>query len=377
MINPVKSCYTISPTHRKHKKSSILLGSVPITKVDNSKYLDVTLDAKLCFIKHLENCSNRALKKLRILNSLCGTKWVLTKLDRIQANSTQIISGAVSSTNNIKAERECELPALSQRRKYLTSKFINKIKSRDTEHISRRTFKKWNILSRLKRSSTLKYDNEIRDNLDLKHDSHNVLQESNLLSWIPEHTKIKLNLIEPCTKNESEDILKAKRIRTIETYLSADLVQIYVDGSSDETILKDGAGIHTTVLDDTTSLTSYGVRNIASNFSYQLEDKLKRISGAHNDILNQLLENDVSLDIYNKEFKACEAYIDKFISCKTKVKRIVSQSEVEVPQIGRTENYEVIQAMRLPEFSSKVFDENSREWPSFWNTFVKIHEDSK
>ncbi|GFU61330.1 hypothetical protein NPIL_171751, partial [Nephila pilipes] len=54
----------------------------------------------------------------------------------------------------------------------------------------------------------------------------------------------------------SEWIFKANGIRTIESYLCADLVQIFSDGSSDETILKGGAGIHTTLLDDTSSLAS-------------------------------------------------------------------------------------------------------------------------
>ncbi|GFS49454.1 reverse transcriptase domain-containing protein [Nephila pilipes] len=98
--------------------------SAPGATVDNPKYLR--------FTKHLENCSNRALKKLRILNSLCGTNWgttpktlkttytalirpnfeyaapiwahasetVLSKLGRIQAKAAKIIFTAVSSTNN-------------------------------------------------------------------------------------------------------------------------------------------------------------------------------------------------------------------------------------------------------------------------------------
>ncbi|GFS34187.1 hypothetical protein NPIL_218541 [Nephila pilipes] len=76
--------------------------------------------------------------------------------------------------------------------------------------------------------------------------------------------------MEPCPKNESEDNVKAKGIRTVESYLCTDLEQIYTDGSSDKIILKGGAGIHTTLLDDTTSLTSYGEENIASNFSFDL-----------------------------------------------------------------------------------------------------------
>ncbi|GFS30664.1 hypothetical protein NPIL_146601 [Nephila pilipes] len=83
-------------------------------------------------------------------------------------------------------------------------------------------------------------------------------------------TEIKLNLMEPSTKKETEEIVKAKGIRTIKSYLCADLVQICTDDSSDETNHKGGARIHTTLLDNTTSLTSYGVGNIASNFLCEL-----------------------------------------------------------------------------------------------------------
>ncbi|GFS83970.1 ribonuclease H [Nephila pilipes] len=76
--------------------------------------------------------------------------------------------------------------------------------------------------------------------------------------------------MEPCTKNEGEDIIKAKGIRTIKSYLCADLVRIYSDSSLDKTILMDRAGIHIILLDDTTSLASYGVGNIASYFSCEV-----------------------------------------------------------------------------------------------------------
>jgi hypothetical protein len=43
----------------------------------------------------------------------------------------------------------------------------------------------------------------------------------------------------------------------------------------------------------------------------------------------------------------------------------------------KLEDNEVKQAVRLPELSLKEFDRNPLEWLSFWNTFVKIHEDPK
>ncbi|GFX75920.1 hypothetical protein TNCV_2238921 [Trichonephila clavipes] len=125
---------------------------------------------KLCFTKHLENCSKRAFQKLRIIKSLCGTNWAtnlktlkttyialirpnleyealiwahtfdtaLENINKIQAKAEKSILGAISSTNNLKAEWKCRLPTLLQR-KYLIIKFTNKANSRETEHIFKRT----------------------------------------------------------------------------------------------------------------------------------------------------------------------------------------------------------------------------------------------
>ncbi|GFW19239.1 uncharacterized protein TNCV_255661 [Trichonephila clavipes] len=102
--------------------------------------------------------TNKALGKLNILRKLCGTSWgsrpqtlkstfctvirpvleyatpiwtpasisVKRKLDSVQHRAAKIIIGAVSSTNNEKAEQECGLPPLESRRKLATIKFTNK-----------------------------------------------------------------------------------------------------------------------------------------------------------------------------------------------------------------------------------------------------------
>ncbi|GFX67736.1 RNase H domain-containing protein [Trichonephila clavipes] len=51
------------------------------------------------------------------------------KLDSVQHRAAKIIIGAVSSTNNEKAEQECGLPPLESRRKLATIKFTNKLRS--------------------------------------------------------------------------------------------------------------------------------------------------------------------------------------------------------------------------------------------------------
>ncbi|GFY51545.1 hypothetical protein TNIN_102231 [Trichonephila inaurata madagascariensis] len=86
----------------------------------------------------------------------------------MQTKAAKIILGTISLTKYLKAQWECGLPALLQRRKYLTIKFTNKANSRYTEHISKRTPGSWNRNSSYKRSSTLTYYDEINKELKLK-----------------------------------------------------------------------------------------------------------------------------------------------------------------------------------------------------------------
>ncbi|GFU04232.1 reverse transcriptase domain-containing protein [Trichonephila clavipes] len=177
-------------------------------KVDLPTYLGVTLDPELRFSKHIEQTANKALRKLNILQKLSGTSWgsrlqtlrstfctvirpvleyatpiwtpasisVKRKLDSVQHTAAKIIIGAVSSTNNEKAEQECGLPPLESRRNLATFKFTNKLRSYGLDHISRRVFDKWKNSTRLKRSSTLQLDSEIRKELNLEHSSLKFLQ---------------------------------------------------------------------------------------------------------------------------------------------------------------------------------------------------------
>ncbi|GFW33687.1 reverse transcriptase domain-containing protein [Trichonephila clavipes] len=152
-------------------------------KVDLPTYLGVTLDPELRFSKHIEQTTNKALGKLNVLRKLCGTSWgsrpqtlkstfctvirpvleyatpiwtpasisVKRKLDSVQHRAAKIIIGAVSSTNNEKAEQECGLPPLESRRKLATIKFTNKLRSYGAPHSKKPTkeylFLNWNCCS--------------------------------------------------------------------------------------------------------------------------------------------------------------------------------------------------------------------------------------
>ncbi|GFW26262.1 reverse transcriptase domain-containing protein [Trichonephila clavipes] len=180
-----------------------------IKKFDLPTYLGVTLDPELRFSKYIEQTANKALGKLNILRKLCGTSWgsrpqtlkstfctvirpvleyatpiwtaayisVKRKLDSVQHRAAKIIIGAVSSTNNEKAEQEFGLPPPESRRKLANIKFTNKLRSYGLDHISRRVFDKWKHSTRLKTSSTHQLDSEIRKELNLDHFSLEFLQE--------------------------------------------------------------------------------------------------------------------------------------------------------------------------------------------------------
>ncbi|GFX26612.1 RNase H domain-containing protein [Trichonephila clavipes] len=212
--------------------------------------LGVTLDPELRFSKHIEQTANKALGKLNILRKLSGTSWgsrpqtlkstfctvirpvleyatpiwtpasisVKRKLDSVQHRAAKIIIGAVSSTNNEKAEQECDLPPLE-------------------------IFDKWKHSTRLKRSSTLQLDSEIRKELNLEHSSLEFFQEPLIPKNPPKNTCFELELLQPCSKKEDPVTLRRKGLETIAILSQDNFAIAYTDGSSDRSLSNGGAGI--------------------------------------------------------------------------------------------------------------------------------------
>ncbi|GFS58119.1 probable RNA-directed DNA polymerase from transposon BS [Trichonephila clavipes] len=271
-------------------------------KVDLPTYLGVTLDPELRFSKHIEQTTNKALGKLNILRKLCGTSWgsrpqtlkstfctvirpvleyatpiwtpasisVKRKLDSVQHRAAKIIIGAVSSTNNEKAEQECGLPPLESRRKLATIKFTNKLRSYGLDHISRRVFDKWKHSTRLKRSSTLQLDSEIRKELNLDHSSLEFLQEPLIPKNPPKNTCFELELLQPCSKKEDPVTLRQKGLETIAILSQDNFAITYTDGSSDRSLSNGGAGIILLLPDGNNYKHKINTGIIASNFTSEL-----------------------------------------------------------------------------------------------------------
>ncbi|GFV74047.1 reverse transcriptase domain-containing protein [Trichonephila clavipes] len=277
-LNADKTNHCIFSTDRRHRSSynaNIKIQNSQIKTVDLPTCLGVTLDPELRFSKHIEQTANKALGKLNILRKLCGTSWgsrpqtlkstfctvirpvleyatpictpasisVKRKLGFVQHRAAKIIIGAVSSTNNEKAEQEGDLPPLESRCNLATIKFINKLRSYGLDHIPRRVFDKWKNSTRLTRSSTFQLDSKIRKELNLEHSSLEFLQEPLISKNPPKNTCFELELLQPCSKKEDPVILRQKGLETIEILSQDNFAIAYTDGFSDRSLSNGGAGI--------------------------------------------------------------------------------------------------------------------------------------
>ncbi|GFV71348.1 hypothetical protein TNCV_3133391 [Trichonephila clavipes] len=85
----------------------------------------------------------------------------------------------------------------------------------------------------MKISSTLQFDKDIRDDINLNHTNLDIIQEPFFQSnQLPLPKRI-LDLLEPCTKKKSKDTIKRKGMDTIISLMMPRLVTAYTDGSSD------------------------------------------------------------------------------------------------------------------------------------------------
>ncbi|GFW66300.1 probable RNA-directed DNA polymerase from transposon BS [Trichonephila clavipes] len=195
---------------------------------------------------------------------------VKRKLDSVQHRAAKIIIGAVSSTNNEKAEQECGLPPLESRHNLATIKFTNKLRSYGLDHISRRVFEKWKNSTRLKRSSTLQLDSKIRKELNLEHSSLEFLQETLIPKIPPKNTCFELELLQPCSKKEDPVTLRQKGIETIEILSQDNFAITYTDGSSDRSFCNGCAGIILLLPDGSNYKHKTNTGIIASNVTSEL-----------------------------------------------------------------------------------------------------------
>ena len=124
----------------------------------------------------------------------------------------------MSSTNNLKVIRENGLNRLEKRSKYNVLKFSNKTRSREPDHIARKSFENYSSSPRLKRSSFMQFDKNIRPSLGLEHSKFFGYQEPHSISP-PIHSlaaKVVTNLLEPFNKKKRTSVIEAKELKATE-----------------------------------------------------------------------------------------------------------------------------------------------------------------
>ncbi|GIX90873.1 RNase H domain-containing protein [Caerostris extrusa] len=141
--------------------------------------------------------------------------------------------GGLSPSKPLTCSRGCGLPPPENRRNLATIKFTNRLRSNNVDHISTRVFNEWKGSTRLKRSSTLQLDKDIRSRINLEHSSLDFCSRAPFPRKPPSETKFSLNLLQPCSKKEDSNILKQKDLDTIDKLSQGNLVIAYTDGSSD------------------------------------------------------------------------------------------------------------------------------------------------
>ncbi|GFW34957.1 RNase H domain-containing protein [Trichonephila clavipes] len=129
---------------------------------------------------------------------------------------------------------------------------------------------KWKHSTRLKRSSTLQLDSEIRKELNLDHSSLEFLQEPLIPKNPPKNTCFELELLQPCSKKEDPVTLRQKGLETIAILSQDNFAIAYTDGSSDRSLSNGGAGIILLLPDGNNYKHKINTGIIASNFTSEL-----------------------------------------------------------------------------------------------------------
>ncbi|GFV83026.1 RNase H domain-containing protein [Trichonephila clavipes] len=268
-INADKTNYCIFSTDRRHRSSFnaiIKIQNSQIKKVDLPTYLGVTLDPELRFSKHNEQTANKALGKLNIFRKLSGTSWgsrpqtlkstfctvirpvleyatpiwtpasifVKRKLDSVQHRAAKIIIGAVSLTNNEKAEQECGLPPLESR----SPSFLK------------------------------------------------TLQRTPVSNW---------NCCSHVPKKEDPVTLRQKGLETIAILSQENFAIAYTDGSSDRSLSNGGAGIHLLLPDDSKSAIE-AIRNGETNISCDIITLLEQLHNKKKSCILQWIPAHVNIE---------------------------------------------------------------------------------
>ncbi|GFS95498.1 RNase H domain-containing protein [Trichonephila clavipes] len=163
--------------------------------------------------------------------------------------------------------------------------------------------REWKHSTRLKRSSTLQLDSEIRKELNLDHSSLEFLQEPLLPKNPPKNTCFELELLQPCSKKEDPVTLRQKGLETIAILSQDNFAIAYTDGSSDRSLSNGGAGIILLLPDEGLVIFSdsksaiEAIRNGETNISCDIITLLEQLHNKRKSCILQWIPAHVNIEV--------------------------------------------------------------------------------
>ena len=94
-------------------------------------------------------------------------------------------------------------------------RFTNKARSRKPG-TNRITFEVWNTKTKLRRSSLMQFNRNMRKEFGFEHKNFEIFQEPTFFQKLPSNSKINTNLIEPCITKEFAHIIREIGLKEIE-----------------------------------------------------------------------------------------------------------------------------------------------------------------
>ncbi|GFS60771.1 RNA-directed DNA polymerase from mobile element jockey [Trichonephila clavipes] len=268
-INAGKTNYCIFSTDRRHRSSfnaNIKIQNSQIKKVDLPTYLGVTLDPELRFSKHIEQTANKALGKLNILRKLSRTSWG-SRSQTLNNTFCTVIRPVLEYATPIWTPASISVKRKLDSVQHRAAKII--IEQCHQPIMKRRVFDKWKHSTRLKRSSTLQLDSEIRKELNLDHSSLEFLQEP----LIPKnHQRTPVSNWNCCSHVPKKRPCNSqtKGLETIAILSQDNFAIAYTDVSSDRYLSNGGVGIILLLPDGNNYKHKINTVIIASNFTSAL-----------------------------------------------------------------------------------------------------------
>ncbi|GFX86060.1 RNase H domain-containing protein [Trichonephila clavipes] len=169
--------------------------------------------------------------------------------------------------------------------------------------LRRRVFDKWKHSTRLKRSSTLQLDSQIRKELNLDHSSLEFLQEPLIPKNPTKNTCFELELLQPCSKKEDPVTLRQKGRETIAILSQDNFAIAYTDGSSDRSLSNGGAGIISLLPDEGLVIFSdsksaiEAIKNGETNISCDIITLLEQLHNKRKSCILQWIPAHVNIEV--------------------------------------------------------------------------------